>query len=68
VLAGDRSACYVARASGIGKRKLKAGARYPFTLAIDAGSAARESSHAVLRRFTSLGRMRSASSRALGCD
>jgi hypothetical protein len=68
LLARHGSTCYLARANGIGKRKLKAGARYPFTLAIDAGSAARESSHAVLRRFTSLSRMRSASSRALGCD
>jgi len=51
----------------IGKRELKLGARYPFTLAIDAGSVTRDSSHALVRHFASLKRMRSIAGRALGC-
>jgi hypothetical protein len=62
------STCYVARTNGIARRKLKPGARYPFTLAIDAGPATRDSGHAVLRRFASFNRMRSVSSRQLGCE
>ena len=61
------STCYVARTNRIGKRRLKLGASYPFTLAIGGGSTTRDSSHALLRRFASLSRMRSVTSRQLGC-
>jgi hypothetical protein len=57
----------MARTHVIGKRELKLGARYPFTLAIDAGSVTRDSSHALVRHFASLKRMRSIAGRALGC-
>jgi hypothetical protein len=67
LIAHRTSTCYVAHTNGIGKRKLKLGARYPFTLAVDAGSVTRDSGHALLRRFVSLNRMRSVASRQLGC-
>jgi len=61
------STCYVARTNGIGQRKPKLGARYPFTLAIDANSVTRDSGQALLREFASLNRMRGAARRQLGC-
>lgn len=62
------STCYMARTSGISKRELKLRARYPFTLAIDAGLVERDSGHALLRPFASLERMRRVASRQLGCS
>jgi hypothetical protein len=67
LVAHRASTCYVARTNGIGKRKLKLGARYPFTLAVDTRSVTRDSGHALLRKFASLDRMRSVASRQLGC-
>jgi hypothetical protein len=61
------STCYVARTNRIGKRRLKLGTSYPFTLAIGEGSTTRDSGHALLHQFASLNRMRSVTSRQLGC-
>ena len=67
LVAHGTSTCYMARTHVIGKRELKLGAPYPFTLAIDAGSVTRDSGHASVRHFVNLNRMRSIAGRALGC-
>lgn len=61
------STCYVARTNRTSKRILNAGAGYPFTLALDAGSVTRDSGRASVRKFTSVDRVRSIASRSLGC-
>jgi hypothetical protein len=67
LIAHRTSTCYVAHTNGIGKRKPKLAARFPFMLAIDEGSVTRDSGHAVLRRFASLDRMRGVTRRQLDC-
>jgi hypothetical protein len=67
LVAHGASTCYIARTHVIGKHELKLGARYPFTLATDAGSVTRDSGHALIRHFVNLNRMRSIAGRALGC-
>jgi hypothetical protein len=67
LIARVASTCYVARTNRISKRMLKAGGRYPFTLAIDTGSVKRDSGRASLRKFATVDRMRSIASRSLGC-
>jgi hypothetical protein len=67
LIARVASTCYVARTNRISKRILKAGAGYPFTLAIDAGSVTRDRGRASLRKFATVSRMRSIASRSLGC-
>ena len=61
------SECYMARMSATGKRGLKSGARYPFTLVIDGGTATQSSGRAVLRQFANLSRMRALTDRQLDC-
>lgn len=67
LIAHGTSTCYMARTHVIGKRELKRRARYPFTLAIDAGSVTRDSGDALVRHFVNLNRTRSIAGRALGC-
>lgn len=60
-------ACYMARASVPPGREPKPNSTYRFELALDASSGTRVASHALLRRFSSLTRMRHGVCGLLGC-
>ncbi|HTA33037.1 MAG TPA: hypothetical protein VK721_06390 [Solirubrobacteraceae bacterium] len=59
--------CYAATQGGIGKRELKPGAHYPFTLVDEGASDTRYRAYGLVRRFASINRMHGAVSRQLGC-
>jgi hypothetical protein len=67
LIAHEATACYVATASMLGKRKLRPGARYPFALVVGGASDTRDPTYGVVRRFASVKRMHAAASKQLGC-
>lgn len=66
-LTARESTCYVAQLGGLGNTRPKRGARYLYTLAVDAGLATRDTGHALLSRFATLRSMRSLEAKRLGC-